>query len=101
MTTGDFPIKDPRCPECGRAVLGEFVQGAEGRYHLVCAQPPAPVFRTGYVQTDPQFGSNTWNAVNGQNTVEVIVNNDRVIDDQIRRVLERNRATAKKILDGK
>lgn len=35
------PTRDPRCPYCGRAVLGMFVQGVEGRYHLACTQPPA------------------------------------------------------------
>lgn len=32
---------DPRCPYCGRPVLGTFVSGVEGRYHLACTQPPA------------------------------------------------------------
>lgn len=31
---------DPRCPYCGRPVIGSFVQGQEGRYHPACTQPP-------------------------------------------------------------
>lgn len=31
--------KDPRCPHCGKPVLGVFVQGNEGKYHLACTQP--------------------------------------------------------------
>ena len=36
-TQGD---KDPRCPQCGRAVIGLFIQGLEGKYHPACTQPP-------------------------------------------------------------
>lgn len=34
---------DPRCPYCGRPVIGAFVQGGEGRYHPACVQPPLPI----------------------------------------------------------
>lgn len=30
--------KDPRCPHCGRPVLGIYLEGVEGRYHPSCAQ---------------------------------------------------------------
>jgi hypothetical protein len=33
--------KDPRCPYCGRPVLGVFIQGIDGRYHPECTRPPA------------------------------------------------------------
>ena len=43
LTFGDNTTgPDPRCPYCGRAVLGTFVQGNEGRYHPECTQPPMP-----------------------------------------------------------
>lgn len=32
--------KDPRCPFCGRPVIGEGVVGEEGTYHGACVQPP-------------------------------------------------------------
>jgi len=41
LTFGDNTTgPDPRCPYCGRAVLGTFVQGNEGRYHPECTRPP-------------------------------------------------------------
>lgn len=37
---------DPRCPYCGRPVIGAFVAGNEGWYHPACVQPPPPsIFR--------------------------------------------------------
>lgn len=33
---------DPRCPYCGRPVIGSYVQGLEGKYHPQCTQPPEP-----------------------------------------------------------
>jgi hypothetical protein len=58
-----MPEKDPRCPHCGRAVLGAFIQGAEGRYHPACTQPPMdlrplPVYPQPY--TPPWWYPPTW-----------------------------------------
>ncbi len=36
-------IADPRCPLCGRAVIGEKVVGMEGSYHPECTKPAPPV----------------------------------------------------------
>ena len=33
-------MKDPRCPQCGRAVVGGGIIGLEGTYHPECAQSP-------------------------------------------------------------
>jgi len=35
--------KDPRCPHCGRPVVGVFVPGNEGHYHPECVRPPVSV----------------------------------------------------------
>ncbi len=36
----DNKSADPRCPYCGRPVIGTFVQGGEGKYHPECTRPP-------------------------------------------------------------
>lgn len=33
---------DPRCPYCGRPVIGAAVYGSEGAYHPECTHPPKP-----------------------------------------------------------
>ena len=33
---------DPRCPYCGRPVIGAAVYGSEGAYHPECTMPPKP-----------------------------------------------------------
>ncbi len=46
---------DPRCPYCGRPVIGTFVQGNQGHYHPECTRPPladAP--------TTPRIGPPWW-----------------------------------------
>lgn len=48
MTTAS----DPRCPHCGKPVIGAFVQGCEGSYHPACTQPDIQV------QPWPWFGIN-------------------------------------------
>lgn len=40
MDSITITARDPRCPYCGRPVLGLFVRGGEGRYHPECTQPP-------------------------------------------------------------
>lgn len=44
---------DPRCPHCGRPVLGTFVQGNEGRYHPACTNPPLEYLTPIYEQPQP------------------------------------------------
>lgn len=34
--------RDPRCPYCGRPVIGEHITGLEGHYHPECVRPPQP-----------------------------------------------------------
>ena len=39
-TFGNTGQPDPRCPYCGRPVIGISVQGNEGSYHPECTRPP-------------------------------------------------------------
>lgn len=38
-------MTDPRCPYCGRPVLGTFVSGYGGRYHPECCTFPPSLTR--------------------------------------------------------
>lgn len=51
--------RDPRCPFCGRPVIGMAIYGQEGAYHPACTQPPSPLallFPQWEPPSDPGFG---------------------------------------------
>lgn len=47
---------DPRCPYCGRPVLGAFMLGNEGRYHPACVEPPAQPIPWSWPLGGPKLG---------------------------------------------
>ena len=66
-TTTTAINSDPRCPFCGRPVIGNGIVGNEGTYHPECTRPPitdvepwpVPVNPTPWIQ--PYIPPQPWN----------------------------------------
>lgn len=86
MTATNAETKtDPRCPYCGRPVLGAFVQGSEGRYHRACIEPPvSTVDRIGPVRHNETFVAPAFRWTGGPSGMEILVPNKKAAPDAYR-----------------